>query len=203
MVSIATTALVLAGVKESKRATDFFTWIKVGLVTFMTIGGFILFNEANFKPFIPPEFGASGVLRGAVSSFFGYLGFDAVCCVAGEAINAERNLPLSIMITLFTVTLLYVAAAISLVGMQNYTEISPESGFPGQFTDSKHVFVPLCPLISNSTPLCILLLLEAFKANGINWAAQITAFGEVFTLPVVVLISIVIQPRLQFALGKF
>ena len=102
---------------------------------------------------LQPEFGASGVLRGAVSSFFGYLGFDAVCCVAGEAINAERNLPLSIMITLFTVTVLYVAAAISLVGMQNYTEISPESGFPGQFTDSKHVFVPLCPLISNSTPL--------------------------------------------------
>ena len=93
-------------------------------------------------------------------------------CVAGEAINAERNLPLSIMITLGTVTVLYVAAAISLCGMQNYQEISPESGFP-----------------------------EAFNASGINWAAQLTAFGEVFTLPVVVLISIIIQPRLQFALG--
>ena len=99
----------------------------------MTIGGFTLFNISNFKPFVPPEFGASGVLRGAVSSFFGYLGFDAVCCVAGEAINAERNLPLSIMITLAVVTSLYVAAAISLVGMQNYQDISPESGFPRKF----------------------------------------------------------------------
>ena len=44
--------------------------------------------------------------------------------------------------------------------------------------------------------------IEAFKANGIDWAAQLTAFGEVFTLPVVVLISIVIQPRLQFALAN-
>lgn len=43
---------------------------------------------------------------------------------------------------------------------------------------------------------------EAFKANKIEWAAQITAFGEVLTLPVVVLISVVIQPRLQYALGK-
>jgi APA family basic amino acid/polyamine antiporter len=99
----------------------------------MTIGGFTLFNSSNFKPFVPPEFGASGVLRGAVSSFFGYLGFDAVCCVAGEAINAERNLPLSIMITLAVVTSLYVAAAISLVGMQDYQDISPESGFPRKF----------------------------------------------------------------------
>lgn len=192
LVSLSCSMLVLAGVKESKKVTDIFTWLKVCLVTFMTVGGFVLFNKDNLQPFIPPEFGASGILRGAVSSFFGFLGFDAVCvsillimchstkayrltmlqCVAGEAINAERNLPLSIMITLGTVTVLYVAAAISLVGMQNYQEISPESGFP-----------------------------EAFKANGIEWAAQLTAFGEVFTLPVVVLISIIIQPRLQFALG--
>lgn len=73
---------------------------------------------------------------GAVSSFFGYLGFDAVCCVAGEAINAERNLPLSIMITLCMVTTLYVAAAIALVAMQDYREISPESGFPGMYVVS-------------------------------------------------------------------
>ncbi len=78
-------------------------------------------------PFIPPDFGASGVLRGAaVSTFFGYLGFDAVCCVAGEVINAERNLALSIMITLVVMTTLYVAAAIALVGMQSYQDIFRE-----------------------------------------------------------------------------
>jgi APA family basic amino acid/polyamine antiporter len=98
----------------------------------MIVGGFVLFDSSNLEPFVPPEFGASGVLRGAVSSFFGYLGFDAMACVAGEAINAERNLPLSIMITLAIVTTLYVAAAIALVGMQSYDSISPESGFPGE-----------------------------------------------------------------------
>mmetsp|Transcript_2678 Transcript_2678/g.5738 ORF Transcript_2678/g.5738 Transcript_2678/m.5738 type:complete len:683 (-) Transcript_2678:198-2246(-) len=173
LVSIATTILVLGGVKESKMVTDFFTWVKVVLVVFMTVGGFLLMQPSNLTPMIPPEFGPSGILRGAVSSFFGYLGFDAVCCVAGEAINAEVNLPRSIMITLFIVTTLYVAAAISLVGMQNYTEISPKSGFP-----------------------------EAFQDRGVGWASQITAAGEVFTLPVVVLISVIIQPRLQFALAE-
>jgi len=173
LVSIVTTLLVLWGVKESKLVTDFFTWIKVFLVIFMTVGGFILFNPANMTPLVPPEFGAAGILRGSISSFFGYLGFDAVCCVAGEAINPERNLPLSIMITLMIVTFLYIAAAISLVGMQYYTDISPESGFP-----------------------------EAFKSNNVEWAAQLTAAGEVATLPVVVLISIIIQPRLQFAMAN-
>lgn len=173
LVSIVTTLLVLWGVKESKLVTDFFTWIKVFLVIFMTVGGFILFNPANMTPLVSPEFGVTGILRGSISSFFGYLGFDAVCCVAGEAISPERNLPLSIMITLMIVTFLYIAAAISLVGMQYYTEISSESGFP-----------------------------EAFKSNGVEWAAQLTAAGEVATLPVVVLISIIIQPRLQLAMAN-
>ena len=77
------------------------------------------------------------------------------------------------MITLVLVTVLYIAAAVALTGMQHYSEISPESGFP-----------------------------EAFKANGVMWAAQLTAFGEIFTLPVVVLISVILQPRLQYALAK-
>ncbi|KAL7452728.1 hypothetical protein ACHAWC_004453, partial [Mediolabrus comicus] len=171
LVSIITTLLVMMGVKESKIVTDIFTWAKVLLVIFMTVGGFVLFDPSNMTPLAPN--GASGILRGSISSFFGYLGFDAVCCVAGEAINAERNLPLSILITLLIVTSLYIAAAISLVGMQYYKEISPESGFP-----------------------------EAFKANGVEWAAQLTAAGEVATLPVVVLISIIIQPRLQFAMAS-
>ena len=106
----------------------------------------MLFNKDNITPLIPPEFGVSGVLRGSVSSFFGYLGFDSVCVVAGEAINAERNLPLSIMITLGVVTSLYVTSSLALVGMQDYTEISPESGYP-----------------------------EAFYANGVEWASQLTA----------------------------
>ena len=79
VVSLSCSMLVLAGVKESKKVTDIFTWLKVSLVVFMTIGGFVLFNKDNFSPFIPPEFGTSGILRGAVSSFFGFLGFDAVC----------------------------------------------------------------------------------------------------------------------------
>ncbi len=173
------------------------------LVAGMTIGGFVLFNSSNFKPFIPPEFGASGVLRGAVSSFFGYLGFDAVCCVAGEAINAERNLPLSIMITLVVVTTLYVAAAIALVGMQSYQDISPESGFPGKAYFSLSSELDKC--LSRLTFYCYHVAftpVEAFKANNIEWASQLTAFGEVLTLPVVVLISVVIQPRLQYALCK-
>jgi len=172
-VSAASTALVVCGVRESKLVTDFFTWTKVGLVIFMAIGGLILLEPSNLKPFIPPKFGFSGVMRGATTSFFGYLGFDGICAVAGEAKDPTMNLPRSIMITLAIVTVLYITAAVALTGMLDFSEISVESGFP-----------------------------EAFKSRGVEWAAQLTAAGEVFTLPVVVLISCILQPRLQYALAR-
>jgi len=173
VVSTCCTVLILCGVRESKIVTDFFTWTKVLLVLFMAIGGFVLLVPSNLSPFIPPEFGVAGVMRGATTSFFGYLGFDGICCVAGEAKSPNLNLPRSVMITLVLVTVLYIAAAVALTGMQHYTEISPESGFP-----------------------------EAFKARGVMWAAQLTAAGEICTLPVVVLISVILQPRLQYALAR-
>jgi len=75
--------------------------------------------------------------------------------------------------TLGIVTTLYVLAALALTGMQPYENISDVSGFP-----------------------------VAFASNGWNWASQIVAFGEVFTLPIVVLIGLLAQPRLQYALAQ-
>lgn len=48
------------------------------LVVFMTGAAFSLWDADNFVPLAP--FGASGVLRGAVAAFFGFLGFDEVRC---------------------------------------------------------------------------------------------------------------------------
>ena len=96
-------------------------------------------------------------------------GFDGICCVAG-AKNLTYNLPLSVMITLVLVTVLYIVAAFALTGMQLYSEISTDSGFP-----------------------------EAVYARGVEWAAQLAAFGEIFTLPVVVVVSPILQPRLLYA----
>ena len=44
-------------------------------------------------------------------------------------------------------------AAVALTGMQPYTDISPESGFP-----------------------------EAMRSNGMHWAAQIASVGNYFVL---------------------
>jgi len=174
LLSLTCTVLLLKGVQESKTVTNFFTVLKLLLVAFMTIGGFVLWNgSANMRPMFPPPLhGASGIWRGATSSFFGYLGYDEVCCIAGEAVDPARNLPRAVIGTLAIVAAVYVTAALALTGMQHYQDISATSAFP-----------------------------QAFEANDWRWAAQITAFGELVTLPVVVLISLMAQPRLLSSMG--
>jgi APA family basic amino acid/polyamine antiporter len=173
IITLASTLLLMNGVKESKAVTNFFTFTKCAIVAFMVIAGFFFLDTTNYKPFIPPGYGVAGVLRGSTATFFGYLGYDEVCCLAGEALNPKRNLPLAIMITLGSVTVLYIIATFSLTGMQSYDDISSVSGFPA-----------------------------AFQNVGAAWAAQISAWGELITLPVVVPLTIIGQPRLQYALAQ-
>ena len=172
LISLTCTFLLLAGVRESKFVTNLITVIKMLVVGFMVVGGFLLFHPRNMQPPLAPM-GMSGVFRGATSSFFGYLGYDEICVVAGEAKHPRRDLPRAVLGTLVIVTVCYVLGAIALTGMLPYTEISPTSGFP-----------------------------EAFASRQWTGAAQVTALGEVATLPVVVLISLLAQPRLTFAMAK-
>jgi amino acid transporter len=169
-ISALSVAILACGVQESKTVTNVFTMLKVLLVIFMIVGGFILFQADNMTPLAP--FGTTGILRGATSSFFGYLGYDEVCCLASEAKN-PADMPRAVLWTLAIVTVLYVLASIALVGMVPYQDISDTSGFPA-----------------------------AFATRGIAWAAQLTAAGEVITLPVVVLISLLAQPRLCAAMAR-
>ena len=172
VISVSCITLLLNGVKESKRATNFFTSLKIALVLFMSFGALAFFRAENLNPLIPAQFGVAGIFRGSTSSFFGYIGFDDICCMAGEAVNPTKNLPRAVLGTIALVTALYMFAAITLVGMVPYEDVSVTSAFP-----------------------------DGFHYNGCEWAAQITAIGELVTLPIVVLVSIMAQPRLQFAMA--
>ena len=171
IVTAASLGLLLNGIKESKSVSNFMTTLKLLLVLFMILGGFCFFQASNLSPFMP--FGLSGVMRGATSSFFGYLGYDEVCCIAGESLNPRRDLPRAVLWTLTSVATIYIAAAVALAGMQPSAEVDDTSGFP-----------------------------MAFASNGALWAMQLTAAGEVITLPVVVLLSVMAQPRLQYAMVR-
>ena len=77
-VSTGAVLLLLDGVKESKYVTNFFSSLKTMLVLFIATMSLALMRKENLAPFVPPEFGAAGIIRGSTSSFFGYIGFDGM-----------------------------------------------------------------------------------------------------------------------------
>lgn len=172
-------AVLLMGVKFGKFFVNTIATIKVLVVLFIIIVGFATMDTDNLSPFIPDRveatedadaaFGASGVITAASLAFFGYIGFDEVCCLAAEAKNPRKIMPVAVIGVVLITMFLSCFASLSLSGLVTYTEATSFG--------------------------------EGFKSQGLQWAATIVRAGEVATMPVVVLISFLAQPRLNYALA--
>lgn len=119
--------LLMVGIKESANANAVIVVIKVAVVIIFIGAGWAYINPANHTPFIPEntgvfgEFGWSGIARAAGVIFFAYIGFDAVSTAAQEAKNPQRDMPIGIIGSLLVCTVLYVAFAWVMTGLEHYT----------------------------------------------------------------------------------
>lgn len=129
VVIVAISLLLMLGIKESARANAVIVIIKLAVVlVFIGLGGLYI-HRSNYTPFIPPNqgqfghFGLSGIMAGAGTIFFAYIGFDAVSTAAQEARNPQRDMPIGIIGSLAVCTVLYVLFSIVLTGVVNYTKL--------------------------------------------------------------------------------
>jgi len=121
-------------------------------------------------------YGVAGVVAAAALVFFAFIGFDVVATAAEETRRPQRDLPLGILGALAVVTVLYVAVCLVVTGMQPYTEIDP----------------------TDSAPLA-----TAFSAVGAPaWFADLISAGALVGLVVVVMILLLGQSRVAFAMAR-
>ncbi|ETI50824.1 hypothetical protein F441_05720 [Phytophthora nicotianae CJ01A1] len=169
--------VLLVGLRFGKWFVNTITTIKVAVVLFIIIAGFCLTDSSNLSPFVPPRqevdgsmaFGVQGVITGASSAFFGYAGFDEVCCLAAEARNPKKIMPLAVIGVVTGTMFLSAFASLALSGMIPYLDAASFG--------------------------------SGFQYQGQHWAAQIVRAGETCTMPVVVLVCFLAQPRLNYALS--
>ena len=194
--------LIALGTKLSSRFSLVVTAIKVSVVVFVVVVGAFYIKPANYSPFIPkPEVGGDasgvnqsvlslltgahsshygwyGVLAGASIVFFAFIGFDIVATMAEETKEPQRNVPRGILASLAIVTVLYVAVSVVLSGMVSYTQLKTVPG--GKSAN----------------------LATAFTANGIQWAGKIIAIGALAGLTTVVMVLMLGQCRVLFAMAR-
>ncbi|CAJ1584833.1 amino acid permease [[Mycobacterium] wendilense] len=201
---VAVVAVLLAlGTKLSANFSATVTAIKVAVVLLVVIVGAFYIKAANYRPFIPPSepgeaggtgvdqslfslltgaegshYGVYGLLAGASIVFFAFIGFDVVATTAEETKNPQRDVAKGILAALAIVTVLYVAVSVVLSGMVHYTEL--KTGPDGKAAN----------------------LATAFSANGIDWAAQVISIGALAGLTTVVMVLVLGQSRVIFAMAR-
>ncbi|MFE0024638.1 amino acid permease [Amycolatopsis sp. NPDC059021] len=205
LIVVAALAMLLAlGTKLSSRFSMVITGIKVAVVLFVIVLGFFYIKGANYQPFVPPgttgasaetgvdqslfshlvggassSFGVFGLLAAASLVFFAFIGFDIVATTAEETKNPQKSVPRGIFGSLAIVTVLYVAVSLVVVGMVPYTDLATSAG------DGSHK-----------------TLATAFAANGVDWAANIISVGALAGLTTVVMVLMLGQVRIIFAMSR-
>ncbi|WP_346272116.1 amino acid permease [Pseudonocardia sp.] len=202
LVAVLATLLAL-GTKLSARVSMVFTAIKVAIVLLVIIVGIGYVKAENYSPFIPPAapaqpgdtglqqsllsllgggsssvFGIYGLLAAASLVFFAFIGFDVVATTAEETKDPQRSLPRGIFGSLAIVTVLYVAVALVLTGMVSYTRLATQ------------------PDGTRAT------LATAFASLGVTWAAAVIAVGALVGLTTVVMVLLLGQIRVLFAMSR-
>ncbi|MBD3194278.1 MAG: amino acid permease [Candidatus Lokiarchaeota archaeon] len=79
-------------------------------------------DATNFDPLFPPELGITPLLMASLTFFFSYVGFNAVLEIAGEVKNPKRTIPISLLISIPILMILYTIQALVVAGIQPWNE---------------------------------------------------------------------------------
>lgn len=82
--------LLLRGVSVGKITINFFTVFKVVLILFIITTGLMLFNLENVSGKWDVK-GLSGIMKGATTAFFGYVGYDEVILLALAVVSNTNS----------------------------------------------------------------------------------------------------------------
>lgn len=171
------TGLLCVGIKESTFVQSVVTIANICAMIFVILAGGYLGFKSGWIGYELPDgyfpFGVDGMLAGASTVFFSYIGFDSVASTAEEVKNPQRDLPLGIGAALSICCMLYMLVSVVIVGLVPYYAMDPD------------------------TPIS-----SAFASHGMQWAVYIITIGAVTALCSTLMGSLLPQPRILMAMAR-
>ena len=114
--------VLFKGTSSSKFVNNFMVVIKIAVIILFVLVGVFYVKPHNWTNDFAPQ-GLSGIMVGATTVFFAYLGFDTISTSAEETINPQKSLPRAIIITLLICTAFYIIVCLVLTGMVSYSQL--------------------------------------------------------------------------------
>ena len=171
LIIVLITALIYRGMKESRNASNIMVIVKLSVVLLVIAVGIFYVDTTNWDPFAPN--GVTGVLKGVSAVFFAYIGFDAISTTAEECKDPQRDLPRGMMWAIIICTVLYIAIALVLTGMVNFS------------------------LLNVGDPLAFV-----FDQLNLKWMSGIIAVSAVVAMASVLLVFQMGQPRIWMSMSR-
>eukprot|EP00096_Caligus_rogercresseyi_P016116 TRINITY_DN8667_c0_g1_i1.p1 TRINITY_DN8667_c0_g1~~TRINITY_DN8667_c0_g1_i1.p1 ORF type:complete len:620 (+),score=135.13 TRINITY_DN8667_c0_g1_i1:39-1898(+) len=184
-ITLLLTWILGCGVKESTRFNGVFTILNLSIVVFVIMAGLFKADLSNWS--IPKEslpdhkfgeggffpYGVSGMLAGAATCFYGFVGFDAIATSGEEARDPGRSIPFAIILSLTLVFISYfgISSIITLVA-------------PYYLQDS-------------NAPLP-----HIFNLVGLHWVGKVVSIGALLGLSSSLLGAMFPLPRIIYAMAN-
>jgi len=169
--------LLCVGIKESALVQSLVTFANVCVMLFVIIAGSVIGFRTGWPGYELSNgyfpYGINGMLGGAATVFFAYIGFDTVASTAEEVKDPQRDLPLGIGLSLSICSGLYMLVSAVIVGIVPYYAMNPD------------------------TPIS-----SAFADHGMHWAMFIVMAGAVAALSSTLMGSLLPQPRILMAMAR-
>jgi APA family basic amino acid/polyamine antiporter len=156
------TPLIPEQVPAPAPGTDMSIWAQIGRALWGVLTG----AETG-------QYGVPGLITGAATIFFAYIGFEAVSTAGAESKNPGRDMPIGILGSLIICTILYILTCAVLVGIVPYTDLN------------------------DPAPIA-----KAVDQIGLPWFASVVKIGAIAGLSSVMLVLLYGQTRIFYTMAK-
>ncbi|RWS31888.1 putative cationic amino acid transporter-like protein [Leptotrombidium deliense] len=174
VITVLMTLLLVTGVKKSLlfnnilNVVNFCTWLFIVFASLFFIDSN---NWSQHGGFLPK--GWSGVLSGAATCFYAFIGFDIIATTGEEAEDPKRSIPIAIIASMLIALTAYITSSLIVTLMVPYEQIDTDSA-----------------------------LVEMFTYVGASGCKNLVAIGALAALSVSMLGSMFPMPRVVYAMAK-